>query len=254
MKSSFSPLQWNTNGSAFHDIVSSSFDQDRLLECYLMLCSANAARRSSGYQAVVRLYESGNRNAGLLVSQCFLAGLGVQQNERAGVLCLENLFAITQDAVNVRAAAATLLGDCYRRGTGVEPSPPEAFRLYAIAAEGGLAVGALMCGSYCQGLWQDVLGSAVDLERAAHYYQVGADLGCPHCRSALSALDEVRLEQNPVLAIASERRPERAGARASARRAASSGRAKRPRHLARDVVVNVGGVRWDPISTPPCSG
>lgn len=110
-------------------------------------------------------------------------------SQHASVFELMNAVADseTSDAY-LKGLAIVGVGECYLFGRGVEPNLGKAHELFERAAEYGVAEAAFHVGLYHDEKKYDPYRGPIDFNKAARYYQRGADLGHVPCMTHLGIL------------------------------------------------------------------
>lgn len=110
------------------------------------------------------------------------AYLGISSDLNDGESAREHAIPLFQEALAMgNTFSATLLGDCYETGIGIEPDYAEAMKWYRRAAELGEISAYYNIGC----LYENGKGVEKNLSTAVEYYSLGAELDMPLCQNAL---------------------------------------------------------------------
>jgi TPR repeat protein len=135
----------------------------------LGLLSRSDADKAPSFRWFQRAAEKGNRDAFVLLADCFQKGLGVKANAVTAVSWLQR--AVDAD----HADAIGLLGECYLDGSGVDRDVATAIKLFRRAADAGCAesmVHLAMC-------FQNGIGVQKNVEEAQEWSRRAAEAGKP---------------------------------------------------------------------------
>lgn len=167
-----------------------SFDRMVVPLALAMQCKRDKDLREQGTRGLVELADAGFNLARYNLAAQRRTGTPAEQSSAFELM---SIVAETETAdTYLKGLALAGLGECYENGHGVEPDVAKAHEYFEQAAEYGVAEAAFNVGLYHDEKAYARVRGPVDLEKAARYYERGAQLGDVRCMTHLGILYATR--------------------------------------------------------------